>query len=219
MVKSIITFFILLLLVFPGIAQEITFSSEEKKVIRKCNTARFSLQHGARIKEFIRLMNLARKDGKLLQKYIRLNYSDEYADRPIFHKGANEKSNAWFETRPLLRPSLGLHSAAWLHAVFSGLFGSSGHQFMDIRSFITLNLLSFVPGNARGENCEYGNNEAIAIFTSLMESPGHRANILNPHYHRVGVSKKLHIIYQRNTVTMFSGKKVRDLVFPFLYRE
>lgn len=202
-----------------GKAQSHSFTEGEKTILRKCNTARFSLQHGFRMKEFIKLMNLARKDAKLLQKYIKIKYGEEYANQEVFHHLSYANQRIGVKTRPLLRPSIGLHAGAWLHAFFSGITGHTGHNFFDLRALITLNLLAFTPGNARGENCEYGSKQAIDIFTNLMNSPDHKANILDPGFYRVGASKNFHFGYGRNTVTMFSGKKVRDMAFPFLYNE
>jgi hypothetical protein len=183
------------------------FTRSEKALIRKANTARFAFYHGRRMKEFIRLMNLARTDPALLDKYVDNKYDMDIsrvvalaADR-VLHPAV------------LLRPSLGLHLGSWWHAIESGLKGTVGHQGFDKRRLATLNLNTLLPGVASGENCEYGNNEALNIFIALMNSTGHRANILDPSYMRVGVSKKWHKIYTRNTVTMFSGPKLQDRLF------
>ncbi len=39
-----------------------------------------------------------------------------------------------------------------------------------------------------GENIAYGFETPRALVSAWMHSPGHRANILNPHFHRIGVS-------------------------------
>ena len=39
-----------------------------------------------------------------------------------------------------------------------------------------------------GENIAYGYQTPAALVSAWMHSPGHRANILNPHFHRIGVS-------------------------------
>lgn len=41
-----------------------------------------------------------------------------------------------------------------------------------------------------GENVGYGTSSADAIFNLWMESPGHRANILNPSYRAVGIGRR-----------------------------
>ena len=42
--------------------------------------------------------------------------------------------------------------------------------------------------HAAGENIAYGYETPRALVSAWMHSPGHRANILNPHFHRIGVS-------------------------------
>ncbi len=39
-----------------------------------------------------------------------------------------------------------------------------------------------------GENIAYGYESPRALVSAWMHSAGHRANILNPHFHRIGVS-------------------------------
>jgi hypothetical protein len=39
-----------------------------------------------------------------------------------------------------------------------------------------------------GENIAYGYESPRALVSAWMHSEGHRANILNPHFHRIGVS-------------------------------
>jgi uncharacterized protein YkwD len=39
-----------------------------------------------------------------------------------------------------------------------------------------------------GENIAYGYETARALVSAWMHSPGHRANILNRHFHRIGIS-------------------------------
>ena len=92
--------------------------------------------------------------------------------------------------------------------MLSGWSGSTGHQAFELRVYMFLNFNAIT--GISGENCEYGNKEAADIFLSLMHSPTHRANILNSLYARVGVSKKWHIKYKRNTVSVFSGPTFWD---------
>jgi uncharacterized protein YkwD len=43
------------------------------------------------------------------------------------------------------------------------------------------------PARTAGENIAYGNVSADQLMTMWMNSPGHRANILNPGFTRIGV--------------------------------
>jgi uncharacterized protein YkwD len=38
-----------------------------------------------------------------------------------------------------------------------------------------------------GENIAYNTYDPVALFTQWWNSPGHRANMMNPSYHRVGI--------------------------------
>jgi len=38
------------------------------------------------------------------------------------------------------------------------------------------------------ENIAYGCSTPRALFSAWMHTPGHRANILSRHFHRIGVS-------------------------------
>jgi uncharacterized protein YkwD len=44
------------------------------------------------------------------------------------------------------------------------------------------------PARAAGENIAYGNVSADQMMAMWMNSPGHRANILNPSFTRIGVA-------------------------------
>jgi uncharacterized protein YkwD len=51
-----------------------------------------------------------------------------------------------------------------------------------------------------GENLAMGNQEPRAVHSQLMNSPGHRANILKPQFHFVGIGHACSI-----TVELFGG--------------
>ncbi len=196
-------FFCYVLIVGNVLAQD--FSDAENAIIRKANTSRFAIYHGRKMKEFVRLMNLARLDPDLCARYISVEYQIDPGRLKVVK---NFRPRANIEK---LRPSLGLHLSAWIHAVFSGWSGNTGHQKFELRKLMFLNF-STITGFS-GENCEYGSKDAVDIFLSLMHSPGHRANILNRYYSRVGVSKKWHVNYKRNTVSVFSGPTFWDKLF------
>ncbi len=187
---------------------EYDFTKEEIIVIRKCNTARFSIFESHQMKEFIKLMNLARMNPALTFKYVEHKYGESKASElPVITYWNKSRMK-----RNLLRPSFGLHLGAFVHAIGSGIGGTIGHQNFEARLLACLNWNVMFPGNAAGENCAYGDRLAIDNFIALMNSSGHRGNILNPSYIRTGVSRKWHARYQYNCVTMFSGPKIRDWV-------
>jgi uncharacterized protein YkwD len=49
-------------------------------------------------------------------------------------------------------------------------------------------MLSCPHTNTAGENIAFGYETPRALVSGWMHSAGHRANILNPHFHRIGVS-------------------------------
>jgi uncharacterized protein YkwD len=49
-------------------------------------------------------------------------------------------------------------------------------------------LLSCPHTSTAGENIAFGYDTPRALVSAWMHSEGHRANILNPHFHRIGVS-------------------------------
>jgi hypothetical protein len=178
--------------------------AQESDVLKRCNTSRFAFYHGKKMKEFIQLMNLARLDGVLLYDYVTAQVPSLKDDLVLlrFRDGIYSCKGC-----APLKPSLGLHLSAWSHAVMSGISGYSGHKAFEARTGLFLNV-----SNTFGENCSYGPNSSIGILMGLLYSPGHRANILDPDYLRVGVSKKFHRVYRRNTVSVFSGKKLIDKI-------
>lgn len=211
-VKSLLIVLILLVSnALPAQTIKAEFSAEEKKALRQSNGTPLAFFHKKQMKEFVRLMNLARTNPPLLKKYIDLIYGPDYTTEmpwALIEKAyARNRKNI-----SLLRPSVGLHLGAFYHAVDSGIKGSTGHQNFNDRLLLSLNFNTLRPLITSGENCEYGSRSAINIFEGLINSAPHRANILHPDYMRVGVSRKHHKKYGYNTVTMFSGPKLQDWV-------
>ena len=52
---------------------------------------------------------------------------------------------------------------------------------------------------AAGENIAYGQRTPQEVVTGWMNSPGHRANILNSNFHKIGIG-----VYQSNGVIYWS---------------
>lgn len=212
-VYSLVTFCLLGLQRDLVIAQEssISFTKAERKSLRKCKGPALAIYHSKQMKEFTRLMNLARINPTLLRKYIQQKYGEIYvSDMPW--KAIDKSFAKNYKQIGLLRPSFSLHVGSFYHAFGGGLKGSVGHQNFESRLIASLNFNSLQAGIASGENCEYGSHDAIDIFEGLMNSTPHRSNILNPDFMRAGMSRKYHKKYRHNTVTMFSGPKLFDWV-------
>lgn len=180
-----------------------------KKEWRSANTAWFSLYMGRQVRQSIRFMNLSRMYGpKFSQIYI----------EPISNKGGYEnsliKTLCSQKAKNPLRPSPNLWGAAITHSIFSGITGGTGHSGYDGR-FAVFQPFSY--GNATGENCDYGSRKGLNITLDLLidkgiPALGHRRNILNPEFARVGAARFIHINYRLNTVFDYSSSKWVDFI-------
>jgi hypothetical protein len=193
----------------PALSDTVTFTRAEKKTLRQCRSNPLAFYHSRQMKEFTRLMNLARIDPVLLEKYVTVSYGAYEAsllpNELLQKKHRNRKTSL-----VLLRPSFTLHLGSFYHAFAGGLAGSVGHQNFETRLMASLNFNTLLPKVQAGENCAYGDRDAIDSFTLLINSPGHRSNILHPGFMRMGASRKYHTGYRYNTVSMFSGPKLLD---------
>jgi len=107
---------------------------------------------------------------------------------------------------PPLTANNDLYEVAKVHAVSSGKKGTIGHQNYTKR-FQHLNDVFSVDG----ENCDYGNSEAIDIvFSWLIDEGipnlGHRKNILDPEFNHTGVAIAPHKTYEVNAVMTYGMK-------------
>lgn len=168
---------------------------------RKANTTRFAIFMGRSQKRTILYMNLARQDGSKFRSLVIAPYIEKHPDKKSFDVALNSKG-----LQPL-KPSFRLWLAALPHAIISGIVASEGHQGYDARMALTMNL------DVTGENCSYGYFTGLDVTLQLLNSPPHKANILNPDFYRAGVAKFIHFRYGWNSVTTFSGPKYRDMLF------
>ena len=110
----------------------------------------------------------------------------------------------------VLSPSDKLYALAKEHAIDFGKKGKTGHGDFDKRFM----KITKECNCAVGENCDYGNNQALDIVMSLLiddDVPdyGHRKNILDPEYKNIGVSIQAHKKYEWNCVMDFSGANLK----------
>lgn len=167
----------------------------------KANTARFSMYMTRGQKRTILYMNLARQDGVKFSELVAAPYTEKNPDKSELYISLSQTN------LPMLYPSFRLWLSAVPHAVISGIIGMEGHQGFEFRLPLFLNV------GETGENCDYGYFKAIDITLALLNSPGHRKNILNEDFSRTAVSKMPHISYRWNSVTTFSGPKFSDMIF------
>jgi len=168
----------------------------------RANTARFSFYMGRVDKRAILLMNLARQDGSKFSSLVMKPYFDKHPRWDEYYTTLSRKD------APMLMPSFRLWLSALIHTIPSGLIGYEGHQAMDFRMALFGNLSS-----PSGENCSYGHYRAMLVVSQLLNSSGHRRNILNDEYSRVAVAHFIHIRHGWNSVTTFRGPKFFDMTF------
>jgi len=171
----------------------------------KANTARFSPYMLWSQKRTILYMNLARQDGRKFLDLVANPYFEKHPDLKRHLYPASQLSRA--KDLSMLYPSFRLWCAAFPHAIVSGLVGMEGHQGMDFRMGLFLNI------GMTGENCSYGYFRGLNVALQLMNSPPHCSNILEDEFSRIAVAKMPHIKYGWNAVNTFSGPKYSDLVF------
>jgi len=201
----------------------------------RANTARFSMYMLRGQKRTMLYMNLARQNGEKFTELVVDPYMDRL-DKRIERKEDRiaelEGKREGFNLRVLLKefrlsgmeykrahfpislPNDDLHMLypsvrLWLtglpHAFYSGLIGINGHQLFDLRMNLFLHL------DITGENCSYGFLKGLDVTLQLLNSSGHRRNILNEDFSRAAVAKLPHIKTRFNSVTTFSGPKFSDI--------
>ncbi len=110
--------------------------------------------------------------------------------------------------KPLLYPNEQLCKAAEYHANDIGPEGKTGHNSSDGTNF-AVRVRSFYNGGWVAENISYGHDNALEIVRQLLidkdvASLGHRKNILNENYCRIGIAIRYHKTYKHCCVQDFS---------------
>jgi len=172
-----------------------------KQEWNSANTARFHFYMSKRVRESIRLHNLVRM------------YPDKFSEVYIDSLGDTKKVRVLRKTlqrtKPMhkLKPNVNLYLAAQMHTIYSGLSSHLGHALFDQRMMIVKPLSWNIH---TGENCAYGQKTALDVSVGLLLSPGHRKNILNNGFYRIGGSRFYHIAYGTNTVFNYSTANWKD---------
>ncbi len=174
-------------------------------------------------KEFVDECNLARTNpgeyAKILGE-MRKYYNGRYMEVPGRHRlRTNEGVPALDEAvrfleaaspLPPLEPSKGMSAAAREHVSDTGPRGALGHSGSDGSSpMVRLNRHGRWQ-NTAGENISYGKGVAREILVQLIVDDGvpgrgHRRNIFNPAFRRIGVAYGPHKQYGHMCVQTFAG--------------
>jgi len=187
--------------------KEYKFAEWDEATMDKANTAKNADYLTEVEKEVIQLCNLARLNGKLFADTYLKQYIDEGNVEKSQYTGTLIADLRKVKKLEPLLPQKDLFECARSHAIESGTKGTIGHQNFSKR---------FKKYASRyietGENCDYGNNEAIDIVMSLLidedvPDKGHRKNILDPKFKSVGVSLQSHKKEDWNCVMDFGDLK------------
>ncbi len=154
-------------------------------------------------KEVYFLTNLARANGKLFFETILKKYVEEKEIKTNRYLRSLYTDLANVSRLPMLEPARDLFETAKEHAIKSGHTGHVGHKGFSKR---TRGLLGKYL--AIGENCDYGNRNALDIVMSLLiddgiPDMGHRDNMLNKEFNTMGVAIRPHKTYRYNCVMNF----------------
>lgn len=108
---------------------------------------------------------------------------------------------------PSLHKNMILTNRAQAFAVDMGKTGSVGHYSKRLGDMSQR--LVLVRSDIKGENCDYGHSDALDILMSLLidegvPSLGHRKNLLDPRFTRIGVAIEPHRKYTWNCVMDFA---------------
>ncbi|MFH0895799.1 MAG: CAP domain-containing protein [Bacteroidota bacterium] len=158
-------------------------------------------------KKVIFLMNLARMNGKLFCQ----TYAQMYFDQQDTVDYKNRYVSTLIdelEKLPKLPPfkcDKDLYESSHSHAVDMGISGKIGHTNYTKRMAAANKKFA-----TTGENCDYGNNDALEIVMSLLIDEdvydfGHRRNIFDKEYSYTAVSIQPHKEFEYNCVMDFGG--------------
>lgn len=173
-----------------------------KSELYKLNTAR-NAKITSEEKEVILLCNMARTNPKkfnttVVTKYLGKKKLNSYEKSLI--KSLKKQKSA-----PLLYYNTSLQQMANNHAEKMGKSGKVGHNKFNQRA------KKYCKGmSAIAENCDYGNKTPIDIVMCLLidnnvKNLGHRKNILNKNYNKIGVAIRKHKTYGVNCVMDFAN--------------
>jgi len=156
-------------------------------------------------KQLIYLHNLVRMDPKLFNNtYVKTFYEKNPRKSNSSYAKSLVRDLNNSESQQFLYSNKNLFNAAEFHANDIGKAGTTGHTSTDGSDFGT-RLNKFGAKGFMAENCSYGNDDALRIIMQLLidnnvESLGHRINILNNIYSKIGVAIRPHKKWGANAV-------------------
>lgn len=181
-----------------------TFSNEQ---LAKANTAKDASYLSQAEKDLILYCNLARLDGQTFAN----QYLSKLKNSSNSYEQSLLKDLAGIKNLPMLKPNSRLAKAAKVHVDDIGPKGLVQHESSDGTATFT-RVRKYYNGGYMGENISFGYSSAMDIVLQLLvddgvESLGHRHNILNKSFIRIGISIGSHKQYRSCCVQDFSDDR------------
>ena len=175
--------------------------------IKCANTANNVGYLSAEEQKVILICNLARLDGEKFMKTYAKPYLGDSSNEYIESLYSDLKK---VKKLQMMVPDNKLYEAAAYHAKDMGATGKIGHTSSDGSSMQTRINRWYSNYKYIGECCDYGYDKALDIVMHLLvdegvESLGHRKNILDPQFGKIGVSIQPHRVYRYNCVQDFAN--------------
>ena len=179
----------------------------DAKQIAKAHKASRGIFSTARERELIFYCNLARMNGPLFIRTILKPFLEESGDTTFsdYKQSLVVALNRQQKNKQPLHYSMVMNIMAKSYAAKAGRRGYVGHNGIDKRFSIQRALR-----HTYGENCSYGEYTGLDVAISLLidegvPNLGHRLNILNTDFKKVGAGFAKHSKYHINAVMEFVG--------------
>lgn len=175
--------------------------------LAKANTAKDATYLSLAEKDVILYCNLARLDGQAFAN----QYLSKMKNSSNSYEQSLLKDLAGIKNLPMLKPNSRLAKAAKVHVDDIGPKGLTQHESSDGTATFT-RVRKYYNGGYMGENISFGYSAAMDIVLQLLvddgvESLGHRHNILNKNFIRIGLSIGSHKQYRSCCVQDFSDDR------------
>jgi uncharacterized protein YkwD len=181
-------------------------SALEQSVLDELNLARTNPQTYAKLLEDYK----GTFEGKIAKRPGKIDLMTQEGTRAVDEAIRDLKKQTPLEA---MRPSKGMSLGARDHVRDTGAKGTTGHGGSDgSKPFDRINRYGEWQQTA-GENISYGNDSGRAVIIQLIvddgvSNRGHRRNIYNPAFNRVGISCGPHKKYGTMCVQTFAGEYI-----------
>jgi uncharacterized protein YkwD len=202
-----------LLFSFSKPAEDYPFSKWDAATLEKANTAKDAAGYSDEEKKVVYYTNLARLNPDLFAKTYFQKFMDSTKTKPSsFSSSLKNDLQSKYKPMDVLTIKQDLTDEAVEHAKDSGKKGNLGHFTSDGKSF-DFRIKKFKDTYGMiAENCDYGNDKALAIVIHLLIDEGqgtieHRKTLMDKNLKYVGVSIQPHKKEKWTCVMDFAADK------------